>query len=234
MTNADQAVHETNYTNNSYTKTITVGASAGSLLINLTPSGVGAWNVDGGVWQSSGATVSNLSAGSHQVSYQSVTGYTGPANENVTITAGQTLTLSRSYSAVSSNIDLAPYQPPGWSDKIVVSTTNGSTTDSTTILPTDTLYIDWAIVNSGTGDITAAFVTKLYVDGVENHSWSLSSLKAGYYATIMSYSLGSLGAGSHQLEIVADPGHTVAGADETNNSYTKTITVGFFDRVSPD
>ncbi len=50
------------------------------------------------------------------MSYQSVTGYTAPSNENVTITAGQTLTLSRSYipTTGSVQINLTPSGVGGW------------------------------------------------------------------------------------------------------------------------
>jgi hypothetical protein len=38
--------------------------------------------------------------------------------------------------------NLTPYQPAGWSDKIVVSTTTGTTTDSPSFTTSDSLYLD--------------------------------------------------------------------------------------------
>jgi hypothetical protein len=75
--------------------------SGGSLTVTISPTGAvtaGAqWNVDGGAWQASGATVSNLTAGTHTVSFNSVTGYTAPADQTVTVTAGQTTTAAGTY-----------------------------------------------------------------------------------------------------------------------------------------
>jgi hypothetical protein len=76
-------------------------AQTGSLTATISPAGVvtaGAqWNVDGGAWQASGAIVPNLTAGSHTVSFSAVTGYTSPADQTVTITAGQTTTATGTY-----------------------------------------------------------------------------------------------------------------------------------------
>jgi hypothetical protein len=73
----------------------------GSLQVTLGPSGAvsaGAqWNVDGGSWNNSAATVSGLSAGSHQVGYKSISGWTAPSGETVQITANNTTSIGRSY-----------------------------------------------------------------------------------------------------------------------------------------
>ena len=76
------------------------------------------------------------------------------------------------------------------SDKIVVTKTTGDTTDSAAFTIADSIYIDWAVINSGTSDITTTFYTKLYVDGVEKYSWKTDSLLATYYASIKDYNLG--------------------------------------------
>jgi PKD repeat protein len=84
------------------TDTVTVTVSQpGALKITLDPAAsvtTGAqWNVDGGVWQNSGATVSGLAAGTHTVNYKAVTGWTAPVSEQVTITSGATLQITRYY-----------------------------------------------------------------------------------------------------------------------------------------
>lgn len=71
--------------------------------------------------------------------------------------------LSVSFASALPN--LTPYQPSGWSDKIVVSNTTGINTDSS-LTSTDTLYMDWAIANNGSGATAAGFYIKLYVDGI--------------------------------------------------------------------
>lgn len=67
--------------------------------------------------------------------------------------------------------NLTPYKPADWSDKIIVAKTTGTTTDDTDLTPTDTLYVDWAVINSGTSATSAKFYTELYVDGALKTSW---------------------------------------------------------------
>src|SRR5258705_465781 len=67
--------------------------------------------------------------------------------------------------------NFAPFQPAGWSDKIVVSRTTGTTTDSINLTTSDFLYLDWAITNKGPGDLTNRFATALYVDGTFRSIW---------------------------------------------------------------
>ena len=62
--------------------------------------------------------------------------------------------------------NLAPYQPAGWSDKIVVATTTNTTTDSPSFTSSDTLYLDWAVINNGDTGTGSSFYSALYVDGV--------------------------------------------------------------------
>jgi hypothetical protein len=122
--------------------------------------------------------------------------------------------------------NLTPYQPSGWSDKIVVSKVMGSTTDSSPLYPIDTLYVDWAVINNGSAATAARFYTSLYVDGVYVQQWySDPPLNPGYYSYGQDYSIGTLSAGSHTIEIVADSTNVIAESNENDNNYTKTITV---------
>jgi hypothetical protein len=71
----------------------------GELRITLGPANAvsaGAqWSIDGGAWQNSGAKVSALTAGTHDLTYRSIIGWTGPPAESVEIAAGETLQLDR-------------------------------------------------------------------------------------------------------------------------------------------
>jgi membrane protein implicated in regulation of membrane protease activity len=73
----------------------------GSLTVTISPAAAvsaGAmWNVDGGSWQASGASVFNLSVGSHTVAFKSITGWTTPSSQTATITNGQTTSLTGTY-----------------------------------------------------------------------------------------------------------------------------------------
>ncbi|TVM02905.1 MAG: hypothetical protein CV087_07830, partial [Candidatus Brocadia sp. WS118] len=122
--------------------------------------------------------------------------------------------------------NLTPSQPSGWSDKIVVSKTTGTNIDSPPLYTTDTLYIDWAVINDGTGAVTDYFGIKLYVDGDESFAWPITdSLDPNQYRYIFDHSIGTLSAGTHYIKIVADVTGAVQESDESDNEYTKTITV---------
>jgi hypothetical protein len=121
--------------------------------------------------------------------------------------------------------NLTPYQPQGWSDEIVVSNVLGTTTDSGPLYPTDTLSVDFAVINDSDTAINSTFYVDLYVDGVWKNSWSWNSLNAHYYGYITDYSIGSLSAGTHTLKIVGDSTHAFDESNEDDNVYSKTIRV---------
>ncbi|GMW00543.1 MAG: hypothetical protein AMXMBFR84_16800 [Candidatus Hydrogenedentota bacterium] len=64
---------------------------AGSIITTIEPMDAvtaGAqWKVDGGAWQNSGARLSNLAPGSHTVQFKSVSNWTTPPDQTVTVTA---------------------------------------------------------------------------------------------------------------------------------------------------
>jgi hypothetical protein len=121
--------------------------------------------------------------------------------------------------------NLTPYQPQGWSDKIVVSNVTGTTTDAGPLTTTDTLYVNWAVVNNSSVNILNHFQVSLYVDGGFTNSWYTDSLNAGYYVYNNDYAIGMLGAGTHTLKIVADSNREINESNKADNQYTKTITV---------
>lgn len=89
--------------------------TTGSLQVTLLPAGAisaGAqWNVDGGSWQDSAATVSGLAVGNHTIYYKSIAGYTSPATAVATITSGGTTTATGTYVLVTTGglkVTLAP------------------------------------------------------------------------------------------------------------------------------
>jgi len=99
--------------------------------------------------------------------------------------------------------NLSPYLPTGWSDKIVVSKVTGTTADSSPLYTTDTLYVDWAVVNNGNG-AAGSFYVYLYVDGAYKTFWNIASLNANTFVPENDYSIGSLSAGNHTITITAD------------------------------
>jgi len=123
--------------------------------------------------------------------------------------------------------NLTPYPPPGWSDKIVVSNTPGTNSDSTSLAPTDTLYLDWAVISNGVEAVSSSFYTELYVDGVQWQTWqSPPSLSSGAFDLFFDVSLGMLSAGTHTLRLRTDSTGAITESNEADNEYTKTITIG--------
>ena len=74
----------------------------GNLKVNILPSAAvsaGAqWRVDGGSWRNSSYTQSGLSVGSHTIEYKTISDWTKPGNESVSISKNSTTTESGTYS----------------------------------------------------------------------------------------------------------------------------------------
>ena len=123
-------------------------------------------------------------------------------------------------------VNLTPYQPPGWSGRIVVSTVTGTRTDSE-LFDGDSLFVDWAAINNGPGAIASSSLQNtLYLDGVLMATWGGGVLWGpGLYVHIDDFAIGSLAAGTHTLRLILDSTDVVAESDETDNEYTKWFTV---------
>ncbi|RZB38000.1 MAG: hypothetical protein SRB2_00346 [Desulfobacteraceae bacterium Eth-SRB2] len=122
--------------------------------------------------------------------------------------------------------NLTPYKPSGWSDKIVVSTNSGDHLDDSPLYDTDTLYIDFAVDNDGTAPTDQTYYIALYIDDVIKLALHKDPPHSpGLYGKIEDYLIGSLSAGTHTIKLVADYDNRIAESNETDNEYTKTITV---------
>lgn len=81
--------------------TFSLPTATGTLQVAIEPAGAvtaGAqWQVDGGSWQQSGASIADLSVGTHTVTYMPITGFTAPASQTVTVAQGATQTAKGAY-----------------------------------------------------------------------------------------------------------------------------------------
>ena len=102
-------------------------------------------------------------------------------SENSQKSADNRLTLDRTANTVanfrastlpSQKPNLTPYQPQGWSDKIVVSGARRTKTDTSPLPPTGTLYVDFAVINESDVSIPSTFSISLYVDGAPEGTWT--------------------------------------------------------------
>lgn len=81
----------------------------GSLLVTINPSDVidaGAqWRINGDSWQNSGVMISGLPVGPYTVEFKTVTGYSTPVNQTVTIISDQTTSISGHYDIIDPDSD---------------------------------------------------------------------------------------------------------------------------------
>jgi thiamine pyrophosphokinase len=73
--------------------------SIGALEVTLNVTGA-QWAVDGGTSQNSGAVVSGLSTGSHTIAFSTMSGWTTPASQTISIVANQTNAVTATYIAI--------------------------------------------------------------------------------------------------------------------------------------
>ena len=64
------------------------------------------WNVDGGPLKLSGAIVSNLSVGHHEITFHTITGWIRPAAQNVVITSGATTMTNGTYVVETGSVEV--------------------------------------------------------------------------------------------------------------------------------
>ncbi|HET9793928.1 MAG TPA: CARDB domain-containing protein [Thermoanaerobaculia bacterium] len=141
------------------------------------------------------------------------------------------LLMVASFAAALPN--LTPYQPLGWTAKIVVSNETGTTYDRAVdvnpLTTTDSLYVNFAVIDQGTTGTATSFQNSLFVDGVLNSTWDDPSLEAypatPYWSHGLDWPIGSLSAGTHTITLVVDSTNAVVESDESDNTYTKTFTV---------
>ncbi len=170
--------------------------------------------------------IGQLGAGTHTL--QLVADNTGVISESNESDNSYTKTIT----VLPSLPNLTPYQPSGWSDKLVLSNQPGTSTDAGPLCTTDTVYVDWAVVNNETASINTTFYCELYVDGNSVTSWwAPTPLDSGAWTYVLDYSIGSLTEGTHTIEILADSTDAIGETNETDNTYMKIIAV--YSRPAP-
>jgi hypothetical protein len=166
-----------------------------------------------------GATLPTLSLNAVSISQQ------GAYSVRISNAAG-TVTTAAAQLTVTSLANLAPFQPAGWSDKIVVAATASTNAPAPPLTDSQEIFVSWAAQNSPSGgNISSRFYTQLYLDGAPKTAWFTDSLNAGSYAFIIGYNLGKLSPGSHILRIDVDSTGVIGESDETDNSYSRTFVV---------
>ncbi len=127
--------------------------------------------------------------------------------------------------------DLTPYKPSAWNDKIPVSRSQLSGTDTHSdtepYYNDETLYINYACTNNGNVD-SGDFIIKLEItgEGGEILTYSKLPLSDGYYTyNPTDIAIGPLSAGTHTIKMWVDHYNSVPESNESNNYYERTVTV---------
>jgi hypothetical protein len=163
----DQVVNISNGSASSATGTYTTG----SLQVFINPQGAidaGAqWQVDGGVWQDSGASVSGLVCGSHTVHFNSPDGWISPSDQAVNISDGTTSSVLGTYTARTRVIgvsgDLAfGSVTVGTSTQRIMTISNGGNSDlSVSSISYPTGFSVWwsgTIAAGNSADVSVSFI----------------------------------------------------------------------------
>jgi photosystem II stability/assembly factor-like uncharacterized protein len=128
--------------------------------------------------------------------------------------------------AASDLPDLTPYQPPGWADKILLTTNEGDFSNSTNFSGQSSLFVHAGVINQGTSP-TGNFTSQTFIDGVKLTAYFSGPVNPGdsFYYYAQDVSLRGLRVGTHTISITLDYGKTVAESDETNNTYSRTFVI---------
>ena len=121
--------------------------------------------------------------------------------------------------------NLAPYQPQGWSDSLVISTNTGNHSAATEFYNDQDLYIDWACYNSTSFAAVGQIMVKIFIDGTNKASWNINGLSGNSYTSYSDFKIGKLNAGTYQFRFDIDTGNAISESSEADNSVIKTITV---------
>jgi probable HAF family extracellular repeat protein len=93
-----------------------VNAPTSSVLVNLAPAGAisagATWQLDGGLAQASGTTLTGVGVGPHTVSFTPAAGYTTPPSQTVTVSAGVTATATGTYAVNPTTFAIALASSP--------------------------------------------------------------------------------------------------------------------------
>lgn len=228
---------------------LTGTAPVGQLTVTLQPTGAvsanAQWQVDGGAYQNSGATVTNLAPGPHSVSFTSIAGSSTPATEIVTISSNVVATATGIYTNLAApsqlNVTLLPaaavsagaqWQLDGGTNQlsgasITNLTAGGYTVSFTTVFgwitPPDQTV---TITNGQTAAVTGLYSATnsfVFARGIYNGLFSVSNGVAEQTAGMLKkFALGSNGIYTGTL-LINGSTHAVHGTFDSSGRATNVI-----------
>jgi hypothetical protein len=145
-------------------------------------------------------------------------------NGTTTDTAEASATIAFTI-ATASTVNLAAYQPQGWSDAIVVAAGSGARTDAGTYVSGQTYYLSVAVGNYGTGTALGRYYVGFYDNDVLIGTGYYDNHPAGYYVAWLDLPYAFSTAGTHVLKMVIDSTNVVPETNEADNVYSKALFV---------
>ncbi|MEE8587426.1 MAG: CARDB domain-containing protein [Acidobacteriota bacterium] len=126
--------------------------------------------------------------------------------------------------------DLAPFQPDGWTAALVLSNQPG-TNASEPLVFGDAVFVDWAVLNQGSGAVQSGFRVSLRWQGkavasAREEHWTFDALPSDRFVSAEDFQIGPLPPGEYSLRLAADSLSDVAESDESNNTLTTSFVVG--------
>jgi uncharacterized repeat protein (TIGR01451 family) len=107
---------------------------------------------------------------------------------------------------------------------VIVATTPGSSEDAALIRPTDPIYLNLVVQNTGNGAAPAYFNTELYVDGILRRTFRQElRLAGGATDPQLDIPIGSLPPGQHTVRALVDSGGQIDESDESDNEIVRTF-----------
>ena len=114
--------------------------------------------------------------------------------------------------------NLRPYQPAGWSNPLVLSAVQGTTSNSSLYIG-QPIYIDWAVLNDSGAAIATRFYHYLYMDGQQLASWYTDVLNGQWYAMTLDWPYVVQTPGWHKFRLVTDATGVIVESDEGDNAW---------------
>jgi hypothetical protein len=127
--------------------------------------------------------------------------------------------------AAPNTVNLAAYQPSGWSDAIVVAAVSGSRTDAGSYVRGQTYYLSFAVGNYGTGTALGRYYVAVYDNDVLIGTGYYDNHAAGYYVYWPDNPYAFSTAGTHVLKMVIDSTNAIPETNEADNVYSKAVYV---------
>ena len=226
---SSQSITVSANTTTSPSGTYSVIQQYGSVNVTLNPSGAvsaGAqWNIDGGGWQTSGTTLGTISPGSHTINFNTITGWTSPSSQSITVSANTTTSPSGTYVLIS--IPLPDLSIQVQANPVTV----------TNLVPTSSTQLTYTLKNAGNG-VAGVSTTSFFLssDNVYNPTIdtklkdtiepSLTATTGSWTHTVTVTIPSGTSAATWYILIISDAPNNINESNESNNSNFVPVSVG--------